>query len=80
MPDPRPHCWRIFAYPPGGQRVDPVDKPDLEWAKNYANKVWPVGLVVVEHIATKEEHRRKGGQWMQTRLAVQPELSLGNEK
>lgn len=69
--DPRPRPWAIFRY---GR--DTLYLPVLEAAKNYADKAYPVGPVEIEHIENGEQWKRRGRQWVQTKVAQQPELAL----
>lgn len=69
--DPRPRPWAIFCH---GKET--LYLPVLEAARNYADKAYPVGFVEVENIETGEQWKRRGREWRQTRMALQPELGL----
>ncbi len=67
--DPRPRPWAIYRF---GQET--LFLPVLEAAKNYANKAYPVGQVVIENIDTAEQWKRRAGKWERTRDSRQTEL------
>ena len=80
MTDPRPTPWAIHATDARGSY--PVAyRPNLQWAKNYADKVRKGCKVRLFNLDTGEEHVRDPfGPWRVVRLAEQPELSLGERQ
>lgn len=80
--DTRPRRWAIYAWDGRGMRGEPAYRPDLQWAKNYADSVHRgASKVEIQHLDTGETHQRtfRDG-WKQTRMAAQPELAIGEGK